>query len=107
MKLLPKTPRAAQQRDTTEDAVGLGIEAAVIIALFLGLGYLIDRLAGTMPVFMIVMTVLGAIGLFAKLKYRYDDKMDELDSQRRAAATSKAATNLAGPNTVRADRDVP
>jgi Putative F0F1-ATPase subunit Ca2+/Mg2+ transporter len=81
MKLLPKQ----QPRVNTEDSVGLGIEAAVIIALFLGIGYVLDRIFGTMPIFMIVMTVLGAIGLFAKLKYRYDDRMDELEAERRGA----------------------
>lgn len=84
MKLLPKQPRV-----NTEDSVGLGIEAAVIIALFLGLGYVIDRIAGTTPIFMIVMTVIGAIGLFAKLKYRYDDRMDELEAQRTSAGRSQ------------------
>lgn len=79
MKLLPKQ----QARVNTEDSVGLGIEAAVIIALFLGIGYVLDRIFATMPIFMIAMTVLGAIGLFAKLKYRYDDRMDELEAERR------------------------
>ncbi len=106
MKLLPTPPRAAQQRANTEDAVGLGIEAAVILALFLGFGYLIDRLAGTVPIFMIVMTVLGAVGLFAKLKFRYDEKMDE-HAARRATAAAPAATaapaddtSAAGPREV-------
>jgi ATP synthase protein I len=84
MKLLPKQPRV-----NTEDSLGLGIEAAVIIALFLGLGYLLDRVFGTMPVFMIVMTLVGAVGLFAKLKYRYDDRMDELEAQRRVSTERK------------------
>ncbi len=85
MKLLPKQ----QPRVNTEDSVGLGIEAAVIIALFLGLGYVLDRIFGTTPIFMIVMTLVGAVGLFAKLKYRYDDRMDELEAERNASVTSK------------------
>ena len=85
MKLLPKQ----QPHVNTEDSVGLGIEAAVIIALFLGLGYVLDRIFGTTPIFMIVMTVLGAIGLFAKLKYRYDDRMDELEAERRTSVRGK------------------
>lgn len=85
MKLLPKQ----QARVNTEDSVGLGIEAAVIIALFLGLGYILDRIFGTMPIFMIVMTVVGAVGLFAKLKYRYDDRMDELEAERRMSPDAK------------------
>ena len=85
MKLLPKQ----QSRVNTEDSVGLGIEAAAIIALFLGIGYVLDRILGTVPIFMIVMTVLGAVGLFAKLKYRYDDRMDELEAARRTSPDSK------------------
>jgi ATP synthase protein I len=79
MKLLPK-----QTRVDTQDSLGLGIEAAIIVVLFLGLGYGLDRLFGTMPVLMIVFTVLGAVGLFAKWKYRYDDRMNELESERAA-----------------------
>ena len=77
MKLLPK-----QTRVDTQDGLGLGIEAAVIMALFFGVGAGLDWLFGTRPLFMIVFTVLGAVGLFAKWKYRYDDRMDELEAQR-------------------------
>lgn len=85
MKLLPKQPRATN----TEDSVGLGIEVAVILALFLGLGYVLDRVFGVMPVFMIIFTFLGAIGLFAKMKYRYDDRMDEHEANRRHTTERK------------------
>lgn len=77
MKLLPK-----QTRVDTQDGLGLGIEAAVITLLFFGIGYGLDWLFGTTPIFMIVLTVVGAVGLFAKWKYRYDDRMDELEAQR-------------------------
>jgi F0F1-type ATP synthase assembly protein I len=87
MKLLPTQPRA-----DTQDSLGLGIEAAVITALFLAVGFGIDRLFGTTPVFMIVFTVLGAVGLFAKWKYRYDDRMDELEAQRTAKAADRSST---------------
>ncbi len=60
-----------------------------MIALFLGLGYVLDRIFGTTPIFMVVMTVLGAVGLFAKLKYRYDGRMDELEAERRASLQGK------------------
>ena len=88
MKLLPK-----QTRVDTQDSLGLGIEAAVITALFFGVGYGLDRLFDTTPIFMIVMTVVGAVGLFAKWKYRYDDRMNELEAERSAKAAdgSRAA----------------
>jgi len=85
MKLLPTQPRV-----NTEDSLGLGIEVAVIIALFFGLGFVLDRLVGTTPLFMILMTFVGAIGLFAKFKYRYDDRMNELEAQRAAKSAAAA-----------------
>ena len=44
----------------------------MITALFFGVGWLVDNWLGTVPVFMIVFTVLAAVGLFTKSKYRYD-----------------------------------
>lgn len=85
MKLLPK-----QTRVDTQDGVGLGIEAAVITLMFFGVGYGLDRLFGTTPLFMILLTVLGAVGLFAKWKYRYDDRMDELEAQRAAKTADRS-----------------
>jgi F0F1-type ATP synthase assembly protein I len=84
MKPVPKQTRA-----NTEDSLGLGIEAAIVVALFLGIGYVLDRIFGTMPVFMIIFVLLGAIGLFAKLKYRYDDRMEEHEANRRQAGQRK------------------
>lgn len=85
MKLLPK-----QTRVDTQDSLGLGIEAAVIMVLFFGVGYVLDRLFTTTPIFMIVFTIVGAVGLFAKWKYRYDDRMNELEAER-AAKTARAS----------------
>lgn len=84
MKILP-----TQKRANTEDSLGLGIEAAVVLALFFGLGYGLDRLLGTQPVCMIVLTLVGAVGLFAKFKYRYDERMDELEATRAAKAAAR------------------
>jgi ATP synthase protein I len=85
MKLLPK-----QTRVDTQDSLGLGIEAAVIVVLFFGVGYGLDWLFGTTPVFMIVFTVLGAVGLFAKWKYRYDDRMSEHEAERAAKTADRS-----------------
>src|SRR6056297_2345507 len=84
MKLLPQQTRVA-----TDDALGMAIEMAVIMAVFIGGGFALDRWIGTLPVFMIVGTLLGAVGLFAKHKFRYDEKMDALDAERRAAIATR------------------
>ncbi len=85
MKLLPKQPRA-----DTQDSLGLGIEAAIIIVMFFGIGFGLDRLFGTTPLFMIAFSVVGAVGLFAKWKYRYDDRMNELEAQRAASTADRS-----------------
>ncbi len=85
MKLL-----SPQTRVDTQDSLGLGIEAAVIMALFFGVGYGLDWLFGTTPLFMIALTVLGAVGLFAKWKYRYDDRMNELEAERAAKTADRS-----------------
>lgn len=87
MKLHPK-----QTRVDTQDSLGLGIEAAIIVALFFGVGYGLDWLFGTTPIFMIVLSVLGAVGLFVKWKYRYDDRMNELEAERAATPADRSTT---------------
>jgi F0F1-type ATP synthase assembly protein I len=96
MKLLP-----TQKRVATDDALGMAIEIAVIMTLFVGGGFALDRWLGTLPLFMIVGTVLGAVGLFTKQKYRYDQKMDAFDAERRDAIARRSGTpsseSIGGP----------
>lgn len=80
MKFFPKSPKDV--RVSTDDSLGHGMDAVGVLVLFLGLGWLLDRGFGTMPVFMILMTVIASVGLFAKFKYGYDARMDELEGER-------------------------
>ncbi len=91
MKLLPKQTRVA-----TDDALGMAMEIAIIMALFIGGGFALDRWLGTLPLFMIVGTVLGSIGLFTKHKYRYDQKMEAYEAER-LAASARRTDPLGGP----------
>lgn len=77
MKLLPK-----QTRVDTQDSLGHGMDAAIMLVLFLAAGYGLDRWFGTMPVFMVALSLLGAVGVFLKFKYRYDERMNELENER-------------------------
>jgi ATP synthase protein I len=89
MKLLPRPPKNV--RANTEDSLGHGMDAVIMLAIFLGAGFGLDRVFGTMPVFMIVMTVLGAVGLFARFYYQYEAKMNEHDARRLAKLAGPAA----------------
>lgn len=90
MRLLPKV--RTDVRVNTEDSLGHGMDAVIVLAIFLGAGFGLDRLFGTMPVFMIIMTVLGSVGLFAKFYYSYELRMDEHDAQRLAKLQGPSAS---------------
>jgi ATP synthase protein I len=63
-----------------------GIENALAVALLFGIGYGLDRWLGTTPWLMIVFALLGAVGVFAKMKYRYDVQMAQHEAERRERA---------------------
>ncbi len=102
MKLLTRITRPLTRtvrkdvRVNTQDSLGHGLDAVLTLGLFVLIGFGIDSLLGTVPVFMIVMTVLASVGLFAKFKYRYDERMDELEAERLAKLGGGAAGRSAG-----------
>jgi F0F1-type ATP synthase assembly protein I len=61
-----------------------GMEIALMVPIFLVLGWLLDRWLGTAPIFMIVMVVLGLVGVFCRLRYSYDQRMAEHEAERLA-----------------------
>ncbi len=91
MKLLP-TQQRDSARDPRGEPLGLGIEAAVMLALFFFAGFGLDRLFSTTPVFMIVLTLIGAVGLFVRYKYNYDERMAELEAERAARTADRRGT---------------
>lgn len=79
----PRADRAPKSLATgSSDSLGRGMDMALTMAVFLGLGWLLDRWLGTAPLFMIVLTVFAAIGQFLRLKYVYDAHMTRLEAQR-------------------------
>jgi F0F1-type ATP synthase assembly protein I len=82
MDLIPK----ASKQPNPGDGLGRGMEVALLVLLFLGIGYLLDRWLGTKPVFMIVMFVLALVGQFVSMKYGYDQRMKELEQAREEAS---------------------
>jgi F0F1-type ATP synthase assembly protein I len=79
----------------TDDALGRGMEFAIVTLLFLGVGFGLDRWIGTTPLFMIVLVVIGLVGQFARLWYGYEAAMRELEAER--AEQSRARTTAAAP----------
>jgi Putative F0F1-ATPase subunit Ca2+/Mg2+ transporter len=69
-----------------DDSLGRAMEAAFTLLAFFGIGYALDRWLGTTPLFMIVFSLLAAIGMFHAWKARYTAQMEELEAQRRDTA---------------------
>ena len=70
-----------------DDSVGQGMDAAFTLAIFLGLGFLLDRWLGTTPLFMITFFLVVAVALFISWKARYTSRMESLEAQRRDDVT--------------------
>ena len=62
------------------DGLSRAFELVATPAVFGGIGYLVDRIAGTTPVVTIVLAVFGVIGTFIRAWYAYDTEMRTLES---------------------------
>lgn len=89
MKLLKTDVRV-----NPRDSLGQGLDAAITLVVFFGIGFALDRWLGTTPWLMVAMVVLASIGLFYKLRASYEAMMEHHDAElaaRRAAKMSPSA----------------
>ncbi|MCU1502016.1 MAG: hypothetical protein JWM12_1370 [Ilumatobacteraceae bacterium] len=84
MKFSPRT------QTSNDSNVGRGLDLALVTLVFLGLGYVLDRILDTKPVFMIALFVFAVIGQFVKMWLGYDAKMKVLEAERAESSRSKA-----------------
>ena len=95
MKFLP-TPTTDVRRGN-DDSLGHGMDAVITLLLFMAVGFGIDSLVGTTPVFVIVMLVIGAVGLFVRFYYQYARRMNEHEAVRLAKLAGPAdASSVSG-----------
>jgi len=70
------------------------MELVLTPVLFAGIGYVLDRVLGTVPVFAVVLAVFAVVGMFVRAYYRYEAEMQrhEADAPWRRVAGSSART---------------
>ena len=61
----------AQQTLGWSELLGMGIVTAAVLVVGLGVGWLIDDLAGTTPVFILIGLALGIIGAVAYMVMKF------------------------------------
>lgn len=83
MKLVPRKPI------NPDDAIGRGMDFALVIVLFLGIGYVLDRVLDTKPAFMIGCFLFAVIGQFVRMWTAYDTKMKQLEADRLTVSASR------------------
>ena len=95
MKFFVPPPRANRAPKSlasgSSDSLGRGMDMALTLAAFLLLGWLLDRWLGTAPLFMIVLTLVSAVGQFIRMKYTYDAAMERLEADRLAGRQSTSS----------------
>lgn len=88
------SPQSTSRQSTSpqsNEGMGRGMEFAVLVLVFLGAGYGLDRWLGTKPVFMIIFVMLAIVGQFASLYYGYNQRMKDLEAKRAESASSGKA----------------
>jgi len=78
-----------------DEGLGQGMELALTLAVFLGLGWLLDSWIGIFPVLTIALVVFAAVGTGVKMWIGYDARMKRLEAERRAARTQHQHPNPA------------
>jgi F0F1-type ATP synthase assembly protein I len=92
VKVLPHrhTAAPAEKADmATGQTLGRGMDFALVVLVFLGLGYALDRWLGTRPLFMIGLVLFATIGQFIKMYFEYTAEMKEHEAQRAAGSAAR------------------
>ncbi|HVM06846.1 MAG TPA: AtpZ/AtpI family protein [Acidimicrobiales bacterium] len=63
------------------DGLAVAFEFAITPAIFGGLGYLLDRWLGLVPLFTITLFLFGIVGMFLKMWFTYDHRMKAQEAE--------------------------
>jgi F0F1-type ATP synthase assembly protein I len=98
VKLVPSQEKIAEA-SRSDQTLGKGMDFALVVLVFLGIGWGIDSWLDTRPAFMIGLVVFAVVGQFIKMYYDYKLAMETHEAERaekaRAKSASKAASNAA------------
>jgi ATP synthase protein I len=88
LKVLPDQQKLADAQSSGQ-TLGRGMDFALVVLVFLGVGYGLDRWLGTRPLFMIGLVVFSVVGQFVKMYFEYTATMKVHEAERMAAIQSQ------------------
>jgi F0F1-type ATP synthase assembly protein I len=95
VKFLPNR-HTIEEAQRSGQTLGRGMDFALVVLVFLGIGYALDRWLGTRPWCMIGFVVFAVVGQFVKMYYEYSATMDQLEQQRSSAAVAHQTRQVTG-----------
>lgn len=93
-RLLRPAPAAVS---STANALSRAFDVAATTVVFGLLGWLLDRWLGTSPVFLVIVSLLAAIGQFVRLAYSYTAEMRVQEQALRSGRSPNAPAEVATP----------
>ena len=88
MKVLPDQRKIAEHQQSGQ-TLGRGMDFALVVLVFLGIGYVLDRWLGTRPAFMVGLVVFSVVGQFIKMYFEYTAQMKVHEAERLATLQSQ------------------
>jgi F0F1-type ATP synthase assembly protein I len=94
VKIVPSQEKIAEA-SRSDQTLGKGMDFALVVLVFLGIGWAVDSWLGTRPAFMIGLVVVAVVGQFVKMYYDYKAAMETHEAERAEKARSKTAAEKA------------
>ena len=89
MKVLPDRRHQIAEHQQSGQTLGRGMDFALVVLVFLGIGYGLDRWLDTRPVFMIGLVVFSVVGQFIKMYFDYTARDEGCTKHERVAAKQR------------------
>jgi F0F1-type ATP synthase assembly protein I len=90
VKILPSQEKIAEAQ-RSDQTLGKGMDFALVVLVFLGIGWGVDTWLGTRPAFMVGLVVFAVVGQFIKMYYDYKATMEAHETVRAERARAKRA----------------
>lgn len=89
---------AGKRPSGPEAGLGQGMEMALTILVFLGIGWLLDSWFDTQPIFMVVAVVFSMAGQLVRMWIDYDSRMKVHERERLDRLSGSSTSSKAGPS---------